>query len=162
MASKLAGLVLVAAMGWMLIACSSIAEDVPSLEATPTAAVEEEPLSDSDDVATLKTTDDVQVEATDEATDSILDEEATMMAFSECLRDHGIEALNPVVDADGNVAKPDFPEGAALLEGGYAVEKKTGPGQVQLVAVEVGFFGSDNMIAVTSDNLQPGDQVVVP
>jgi multidrug efflux pump subunit AcrA (membrane-fusion protein) len=50
----------------------------------------------------------------------------------------------------------------ALLEGGYAVEKRTGPGQVQLVAVEVGFFGSNNMIAVTSDNLQPGDQVVVP
>ena len=50
----------------------------------------------------------------------------------------------------------------ALLEGGYAVEKKTGPNLVQLVAVEVGFFGSDNMIAVTSDDLQPGDQVLVP
>jgi hypothetical protein len=33
---------------------------------------------------------------------------------------------------------------------------------VQLVAVDVGFFGSNNMIAVTSDSLQPGDQVVVP
>jgi hypothetical protein len=141
MTDRLADIVLVAATGILLLAACS---------------------SDSDDVATLKTTDDAQVEATDEATDSILDEEATMMAFSECLRDHGIEALDPVVDADGNVAKPDFPEGAALLEGGYAVEKKTGPGQVQLVAVEVGFFGSDNMIAVTSDNLQPGDQVVVP
>jgi multidrug efflux pump subunit AcrA (membrane-fusion protein) len=50
----------------------------------------------------------------------------------------------------------------ALLEGGYAVEVKTGLGQTQLVAVEVGFFGSNNMIAVTSDRLQPGDQVVVP
>jgi multidrug efflux pump subunit AcrA (membrane-fusion protein) len=50
----------------------------------------------------------------------------------------------------------------ALLEGGYAVEKKTALGQPQLVAVEVGFFGSNNMIAVTSDSLQPGDQVVVP
>ncbi|MBN2392839.1 MAG: HlyD family efflux transporter periplasmic adaptor subunit [Anaerolineae bacterium] len=50
----------------------------------------------------------------------------------------------------------------ALLEGGYAVEKRTGPNQVQLVAVDVGFFGSNNMIAVTSDSLQPGDQVVVP
>lgn len=50
----------------------------------------------------------------------------------------------------------------ALLEGGYAVEKRAGPGQIQLVAVEVGFFGSNNMIAVTSDALQPGDQVVVP
>ena len=50
----------------------------------------------------------------------------------------------------------------ALLEGGYAVEKKTALGQPQLVGVEVGFFGSNNMIAVTSDSLQPGDQVVVP
>jgi multidrug efflux pump subunit AcrA (membrane-fusion protein) len=50
----------------------------------------------------------------------------------------------------------------ALLEGGYAVEKQTVLRQTQLVAVEVGFFGSNNMIAVTSDSLQPGDQVVVP
>jgi multidrug efflux pump subunit AcrA (membrane-fusion protein) len=50
----------------------------------------------------------------------------------------------------------------ALLEGGYAVEVRTGLGQTQLVAVEVGFFGSNNMIAVTSDALEPGDQVVVP
>jgi len=50
----------------------------------------------------------------------------------------------------------------SLLEGGYAVEVKTGNGQPQLVAVEVGFFGSNNMIAVTSDSLQPGDQVMVP
>ena len=50
----------------------------------------------------------------------------------------------------------------ALLEGGYAVEKKTALGQPQLVAVEVGFFGANNMIAVTSDALQPGDQVVLP
>ena len=47
-------------------------------------------------------------------------------------------------------------------EGGYAVEKRVGPNQGQLVAVDVGFFGSDNRIAVTSDSLQPGDQVVVP
>ncbi len=50
----------------------------------------------------------------------------------------------------------------ALLEGGYAVEKETGGGDTQIVAVEVGFFGSNNMIAVISDQLQPGDQVVVP
>jgi HlyD family secretion protein len=53
----------------------------------------------------------------------------------------------------------------ALLEGGYAVEVKTGLGQPQttaLVAVELGFFGSNSMIAVNSDVLQPGDRVVVP
>jgi peptidoglycan hydrolase-like protein with peptidoglycan-binding domain len=50
----------------------------------------------------------------------------------------------------------------ALLEGGYAVEIDTGGGQVQLVAVEVGFFSTDNMIEITSGALEPGDQVVVP
>jgi peptidoglycan hydrolase-like protein with peptidoglycan-binding domain/biotin carboxyl carrier protein len=50
----------------------------------------------------------------------------------------------------------------ALLEGGYAVELDTGGGQTQLVAVEVGFFGSNNMVQITSAELQPGDRVVVP
>jgi len=50
----------------------------------------------------------------------------------------------------------------ALLEGGYAVEVDTGGGRTQLVAVEVGFFGSNNMVQITSAALQPGDQVVVP
>jgi HlyD family secretion protein len=50
----------------------------------------------------------------------------------------------------------------ALLEGGYAVEVDTAIGGPRLVAVEVGFFGSNNMIAVTSDGLRPGDRVLVP
>jgi peptidoglycan hydrolase-like protein with peptidoglycan-binding domain len=50
----------------------------------------------------------------------------------------------------------------ALLEGGYAVEVDTGNGQVELVAVEVGFFGSNNLIEITGGDLEPGDQVVVP
>jgi len=50
----------------------------------------------------------------------------------------------------------------ALLEGGYAVELDTGNGQVQLIAVEVGFFSTDNMIEITSGALEPGDRVVVP
>lgn len=50
----------------------------------------------------------------------------------------------------------------ALLEGGYAVEVDAGGGRVQLVAVEVGFFGSNNMIEITSGALEPGDRVVVP
>lgn len=50
----------------------------------------------------------------------------------------------------------------ALLEGGYAVEVDTGGGRIQLVAVEVGFFGSNNMIEITSAELEPGDWVVVP
>jgi peptidoglycan hydrolase-like protein with peptidoglycan-binding domain len=50
----------------------------------------------------------------------------------------------------------------ALLEGGYAVEVDSGNGQMQLIAVEVGFFGSDNLIEITSDDIEPGDQVVLP
>jgi peptidoglycan hydrolase-like protein with peptidoglycan-binding domain/multidrug resistance efflux pump len=50
----------------------------------------------------------------------------------------------------------------ALLEGGYAVEVDTGGGQIQLVAVEVGFFSTNNMIEITSGALKPGDRVVVP
>jgi multidrug efflux pump subunit AcrA (membrane-fusion protein) len=50
----------------------------------------------------------------------------------------------------------------ALLEGGYAVEVDTGNGQVQLIAVEVGFFSSNNLIEIISGDLEPGDQVVVP
>jgi len=50
----------------------------------------------------------------------------------------------------------------ALLEGGYAVEVDAGGGRIQLVAVEVGFFGSNNMIAITSAELEPSARVVVP
>jgi multidrug efflux pump subunit AcrA (membrane-fusion protein) len=50
----------------------------------------------------------------------------------------------------------------ALLEGGHAVEVNNAPGSPQLVAVEVDFFGSNNMVSVMSEGLEPGDQVVVP
>ena len=58
----------------MLVACASDANDVPSLGATPTTAVEEEPL----------------------------DDEEKMMAFTQCMRDEGIELVDTGVDADGN------------------------------------------------------------
>ena len=68
--------------------------------------------SDSNDVATLKTTGNAQVEApTADASDPALDNEARMMALTECLREQGIEVMDPVVDADGNVDKPEFVEG---------------------------------------------------
>jgi len=50
----------------------------------------------------------------------------------------------------------------ALLEGGYAVEVEAGGGVTRYIAVEVGFFGDNNMVEITSAELQPGDQVVVP
>jgi len=50
----------------------------------------------------------------------------------------------------------------SLLEGGFAVEKDLGGGQIALVAVEVGFFGDNGMIEISSDQLSPGDRVVIP
>ena len=48
--------------------------------------------SDSgDDVATLKTTDDTQVDSKADAADPVLDNEAMMMAFTECLREQGLQ-----------------------------------------------------------------------
>ena len=50
----------------------------------------------------------------------------------------------------------------ALLEGGYAVEVQTTGIRTELVAVEIGFFGSNNMIEIRSSEIEPGDLVVVP
>lgn len=68
--------------------------------------------SDSDDVPSLRTTEDAQAaEPTVSAADTVLDNEAKMMAFTQCLRDQGVKVLDPVVDADGNVGKPELAEG---------------------------------------------------
>ena len=67
--------------------------------------------SDSNDVATLRTTDDTQVEVPNADPAPIRDNEAMMMALTQCLRDQGIEVLDPVVDAEGNVQKPELAEG---------------------------------------------------
>ena len=86
MKTKTAKLILVAAIGLLLVACSSAADDVPSLAATPTAVVEVE----------------------------TLDDEAAVMAFVQCMRDKGIEFKDPVVDSDGNVQQPEFVEGFTI------------------------------------------------
>jgi hypothetical protein len=69
--------------------------------------------TESNDVVTLNTGDLQRVEAST-SDDPAPDEEAMMMAFTECLREQGVEALDPVVDADGNVVQPDYPEGTEL------------------------------------------------
>ena len=68
--------------------------------------------SDSNDVATLGTTENTQVEAPNADTaDPVLDNEAMMMAFTQCLRDQGVDVVDPVIDSEGNVQKPEFAEG---------------------------------------------------
>ena len=89
MTTKLAKLILVTVIGLILVACRLDSNDVPS----------------------LRTAEDTQAEAPNAEADPLLDNEAMMMAFTECLREHGIDVLDPVVDADGNVQKPEFAEG---------------------------------------------------
>jgi len=92
--------ILVAVVGLMIVACRSKSNEVPSLDterrATPTAVVEEEPL----------------------------DDEAKMMAFTECMRGEGIELVDAGVDSEGNVQRPKLAEGVEVSreEFGAAME----------------------------------------
>jgi hypothetical protein len=79
-------LALMAAIGLVLTACRSNSNDVPSLAATPTSGT----------------------------ADEVLDVEARMMEFTECLRNEGMEIIDPVVDSDGNVQKPELVEGSII------------------------------------------------
>ncbi len=64
--------------------------------------------SDSgDDVATLKTNENTRAESQADAAEPVLDNEAMMMAFTECLREQGLQVADPVVDSDGNIGKPE-------------------------------------------------------
>jgi hypothetical protein len=86
---------LVAAAALFAVACSSGSADVASLEG-------------ADGTADTNT-------ATD-AADTILDGEAAMMAFVQCMREQGIEYEDPVVDSDGNVQKPELVEGLTVTK----------------------------------------------
>ena len=48
-----------------------------------------------------------------------------------------------------------------LAEGGFAVEKQLPDGNTILIGIETGTFG-DGVVEVTSGDLEPGDQLVVP
>jgi len=76
----------------LLAACGSVRDDVPSLGATPTPVIEEE----------------------------ILDDEARVMAFVECMQKEGIELNAPVVDEDGNVQAPEVVDGVELTRAEWA------------------------------------------
>jgi hypothetical protein len=78
--------------------------------------------SDSEDVPSLRDVEETQPVDTD-ASDSVPDAEAAMMALTECLREQGIEVYDPVVDAEGNVGKPEFVEGIDEKEMWEAWEK---------------------------------------
>ena len=79
-------LALMVVISLSLAACGSDSNDVPSLGATPTPG----------------------------AADEVLDVEAKMMEFAECLRNEGMEIIDPVIDSDGNIQKPETVDGANI------------------------------------------------
>jgi len=79
-------LLLLAAICIILTACVSASNDVPSLAATPTKVVE----------------------------DRVSDGEAALLAFTECMREQGVELIDPVVDSKGDVQPPEVAEGVEL------------------------------------------------
>lgn len=68
----------------LFTACGANGNDVPTLQDRQPAVKEES------------------------VTDLIEDNEAVMMAFTECLREQGLNVADPVVDADGNIGKPEL------------------------------------------------------
>ncbi len=98
MTNKLAKLILVAVTGLTLVACGSDSNDVPSLDTENTQ----------------------RAEPTANAVDSALDDEAKMMAFTQCMRDQGIELLDPEVDSEGNVQRPELAEGVEMTREEWA------------------------------------------
>ena len=71
--------------------------------------------SDSDDVAMLdEPAATVEVNTTSDAADAVPDDEAAVMAFTECMRKQGIEYKDPVMDSKGNVQRPQLVEGVQV------------------------------------------------
>jgi hypothetical protein len=93
MSDKHDKLILIVVIGLLLVACGSDSKDVPSLGATPTPEVE----------------------------DAVLDDEAKVMTFVQCMRDQDIEYKDPVVDSEGNVQRPEFVEGVTYTREEIAV-----------------------------------------
>ncbi len=60
--------------------------------------------SDSDDVASLETSDTQAAAAQDTAENSV---EAAWLDYAQCLRDNGLAVSDPVVDGKGIVQKPE-------------------------------------------------------
>ena len=89
MTNRLAGLMLLAAISLALVACGSDSSDVPSLSTEGTQ----------------------RVEPTEQSADASLDDEAKMLAFTQCMRDQGVEIKDPRVDSEGNVQRPELAEG---------------------------------------------------
>jgi len=89
---------------------------------------------------------DVTIEFTELVDDSLPASEVTVIVVGDSV----LDAL--VVPTRGLVT---------LAEGGFAVEKVLDDGTTVLVAVETGTF-DDGLVEVTTSQLEPGDEIVVP
>jgi hypothetical protein len=89
---KYCDFLVVVILGLGLVACDSKLNDVPSLGPT----------------------------ATPDVADEVLSNEEIMLEFTACLRTEGLEVMDPVVDADGFVGKPEIAEGTSKEELGEA------------------------------------------
>jgi hypothetical protein len=93
MTNKLPKLIMITTLALLLAACGTNAgADVPSLE----------------------TENERQVEPAADEAEETLDEEAMVMNFVQCMREQGIEYMDPAVDAEGNVQAPEFVEGVSI------------------------------------------------
>ena len=73
---------------------------------------------DSSQVATLETeTTSTSPNTETQEADSLADTEAAMLAFTQCLRDQGIEIDDPTIDANGNVQLPPITLEFEAVEG---------------------------------------------
>ena len=84
MKNKYWRVIMILAVGLLLTACASDSDDVPSLAATPIP----------------------------NALNEVRDDEALVMDFAECLRNEGMQIIDPTVDSDGFVRMPELVEGA--------------------------------------------------
>jgi hypothetical protein len=70
---------------------------------------------ESSDVPTMQET---QPAANEEnGTTPVTDNESMMMAFTECLREQGLDVADPIIDADGNIGKPAPVSGGEFEKG---------------------------------------------
>ncbi|MCP4424973.1 MAG: hypothetical protein GY803_10805 [Chloroflexi bacterium] len=89
---KLTKLLLLLAISLLLAACGAEAEEAP----------------------TLNRDDGVVGETAVSPTNAPLDDETKVMNFAQCMRDEGIEYQDPVVDAKGNVQRPELVAGVSI------------------------------------------------
>ena len=92
--------------------------------------------------------------ATTAASETAADPEAAAIAFTECMRENGVEMEDPTVDADGNVlpgGPTDLPDPE---DGGQA---QAGPGQLG-EDLQAAFEECGDLLGGTAFGFTPGDQ----